>query len=79
MNKITEEELKKLNDLREASSDLTYNIGIIEIHLNQAQKEKAKLLNEFIQIESNFNTYTTTLKGKYGAIEVDLVTGELKS
>lgn len=78
MNNITGEELKKLNDLRESSSDLTYNLGIIEIHLDQAKKQKEKLLKEYSEVEKHFNIYTETLKNKYGSIEVDLSTGELK-
>jgi hypothetical protein len=78
MNKITEQELEKLNKLRTDSADITYNLGVLEIHLNQTKTKKEILMTEYTQVEIEFKQHSKLLKEKYGDGELDLLTGEIK-
>lgn len=73
--KLTSEEIQKLNDLRIKTSELTFQrgqIGIAEDNLKRQLNQLAEQFNELYQIE---NTLSQELFGKYGKGEVNLEEG----
>ena len=70
MSKLTDEELKTLQDLNTIINSALNNIGVLEIH---KQNEIKKHDEEF----GRFKVLQDEMKVKYGNISVDISTGEI--
>lgn len=76
MGKITEEELKKITELRQENSQIIYTLGEVQyqkVNL-EATEELIKIkIEEFKQKEADF---LNGLKEKYGNVTINIETGE---
>ena len=69
MAKITEEELKSLQEQEKNKAAILHDLGIMET-------QKHTLLHAFAQIQSEQEELKKQLEEKYGKINVDLKDGE---
>jgi len=77
--KITEEELKELNNLQQSKQALISSLGELEYENLQLKAQKQHLENQFnLIVQSEFNL-SQQIAEKYGDIKIDLKTGELSS
>ncbi len=67
--KITEEQLKKVNDQQALLSDILNRIGLIET-------EKHSLLHKVAEVNQEIEDTKSELEKQYGKVSVDLKTGE---
>lgn len=67
--KITEEQLKKLNDQQSLLGDILNRIGVLET-------EKHGLLHKVAEVNKQVEETKTELEEQYGAVTIDLKTGE---
>ncbi len=70
MSSITEEELKKLNEILAKKERMLVVIGDLE-----AQKHQN--LHSLAEIETSFNAFTKELSDKYGQVNIDLKSGKI--
>jgi uncharacterized protein YoxC len=71
MSKIEEQELKSLQDGINAINGLQMQIGGIE-------SQKHELLHAINQASEDFKQLQKSLEDKYGQVDVDISTGEIK-
>ena len=71
MSKIEEQELKSLQDGINAINGLQMQIGGIE-------SQKHELLHAITQASKDFKQLQKALEDKYGKVDVDISTGEIK-
>jgi predicted nuclease with TOPRIM domain len=74
--KITEEEFKQLDELRQKTSALIFELGKSEVSALALKKEKERLEKEFNLIQEEENKTFNDLKGKYGSGYVDIADGK---
>ncbi len=76
MTKITEAEIKKVNDLKIQYSRLVETMGSIEVQIMQLQLQKEELKVSLLDIKNGETTLATELEEKYGKGTISLDTGE---
>jgi predicted nucleic acid-binding Zn-ribbon protein len=76
-NKITEEELKELNDFQQNINIITYQLGQIELNQHNLNKEKEVIIAQYEQLLLKEKELGDKLKEKYGNSQLDLKTGEI--
>ena len=77
--KITEEELKELNDLQQSKQALILSLGELEYENLRLKTQQQHLENQFnLIVQSEFNL-SQQIAEKYGDSKIDLKTGELSS
>ena len=76
MKKITEEEIKKVKDLRIKFNQLVETIGSIEIQKIQLELQKEKLKVSLLDINKEEVKVAQDLEEKYGKGTISLETGE---
>jgi vacuolar-type H+-ATPase subunit D/Vma8 len=69
MAKITEKELELIKNQQEKLKSILNDIGLLEA-------QKHGLLHEIANINSEIEEHKVELEKKYGAIQVDIETGE---
>ena len=69
MSKITKEQLKTANENQEKLIGLVNQIGMIET-------QKHALLHDVAEVNKTAEEFKTELEKEYGAISIDLKTGE---
>jgi len=69
MAKITEEQLKKVVQQQDKLSSILQNIGVVE-------SQKHSLLHKIADVNKDIEDYKLELEKEYGAISIDLKTGE---
>ncbi len=69
MAKITEEQLKKVVQQQDELSSILQNIGVVE-------SQKHSLLHKIADVNKDIEDYKLELEKEYGAISIDLKTGE---
>jgi vacuolar-type H+-ATPase subunit D/Vma8 len=69
MAKITEEELKALQEQEKNKAGIVQELGVLEL-------KKHELLHIFASIQASQDELKKTLEEKYGKINVDLKDGE---
>ena len=69
MSKITEEQLKTANENQEKLIGLVNQIGMIET-------QKHALLHDVAEVNKTVEEFKTELEKEYGAVSIDLKTGE---
>ena len=67
--KITQEQLKKLNEQQGLLSDILNRIGLVET-------EKHSLLHRVAEVNKEIEDTKVELEQQYGAVTIDLKTGE---
>jgi len=67
--KITEEQLKKVNEQQAVLGDILNRIGLIET-------EKHSLLHRVAEVNKDIEDTKKELEEQYGAVSIDLKTGE---
>ena len=70
MSKLTDEELKTLQDLNTIINSALNNIGVLEIHKQNEIKKHDEAFGRFKVLQDE-------MKIKYGNITVDIATGEI--
>ena len=77
MEKLTQQELEKLQELQQRGQILINELGQIEIakFALQSRRENAKQL--LTQLQNDEQVYTKELTNKYGKVSVDPQTGEI--
>jgi|TARA_R110001592_G_scaffold148737_1_gene373954 hypothetical protein len=76
MKKITEEEIKKVKDLRIKFNQLVETIGSIEVQKIQLELQKEKLKVSLLDINKEEVKVAQDLEEKYGKGTISLETGE---
>ena len=71
MNKLEDNELKELREKIEAINSLQMKIGGLE-------SQKHELLHEISGSVETFKSLQSTLEKKYGNVNIDISTGEIK-
>ena len=69
MAKIKDEQLKEIVELQTKLNEIINNIGILET-------QKHGFLHEVAEVNKKIEEFKTSLEKEYGAISVDLKTGE---
>ncbi|MDE0967666.1 MAG: hypothetical protein OR998_06180 [Flavobacteriaceae bacterium] len=68
-NKVTEEQLSKVKEQQTKMNNLLRDVGFVE-------NQKHVLLHEYAGISQEMEDYKKELEKEYGAISIDLETGE---
>jgi len=68
-NKVTEEQLAKVKEQQTSMANLLRDVGFVE-------NQKHVLLHEYAGISQQMEEYKKELEKEYGAISIDLETGE---
>ena len=71
--KITENQLKKLNEFEESLARGNNIVGSITI---QYEFQKANLLSQVKDLNEQYTKFKMDLKEEYGDIDIDISTGE---
>lgn len=67
--KITEEQLKKVNEQQNQLAEIITKIGLVEA-------DKHSLLHLFAEVNKEVEEYKNELEEQYGKVSIDLQTGE---
>ena len=76
-NKISEEELKALEDFQQNINVITYQLGQLALRRLNLEKEEENLEIQYDQILLQEKELGDRLKEKYGSAQIDLKTGEI--
>jgi len=71
--KLTQEEIKQLQESSEKESIILQNLGYLEIMFEQ---QKISIKNEYISVKSQQDQFAKILQEKYGEGHINLETGE---
>jgi|14_taG_2_1085336.scaffolds.fasta_scaffold01722_4 predicted nucleic acid-binding Zn-ribbon protein len=72
MNKLTEEQLKKLQDLLGSIQKGQSQIGSLE-------SQKHDLLHQVAELQKQFSDFQNELEKEYGSVTIDITDGSFKS
>ena len=75
--KVTEEELKSLEDFQQNINVITYQLGQLALRKLNLEKEEENLEIQYEQILLQEKELGDRLKEKYGSAQIDLKTGEI--
>lgn len=75
--KVTEEELKELENFQQNINLITYQLGQLELRKLNLKKETENLEIQYDQILLQEKELGDRLKEKYGTAQIDLKTGEI--
>jgi hypothetical protein len=73
---LTSDELNSLKDLKNKYSQVSLNLGRIEIEFINLSEEKEKLKTEFNNLKNQELSLVEQMKVKYGEGTISLETGE---
>jgi len=76
-NRISEEELKALEDFQQNINVITYQLGQLALRKLNLEKEEENLEIQYDQILLQEKELGDRLKEKYGSAQIDLKTGEI--
>ena len=75
--KVTEEELKELENFQQNINVITYQLGQLALRKLNLEKEEENLEIQYDQILLQEKELGDRLKEKYGSAQIDLKTGEI--
>ena len=75
--KVTEEELKELENFQQNINVITYQLGQLALRKLNLEKEEENLEIRYDQILLQEKELGDRLKEKYGTAQIDLKTGEI--
>jgi stress response protein YsnF len=76
MAKLTDEEIKKINDLKVGYTQLVETLGSIEVQLITFTTKKEQLKVDLLKIQDDELKIAKELEDKYGQGTISLETGE---
>ena len=76
MGKITEEELKQINDFKQQTMDLVYSLGELQYQRISIDILVDDLKEKIKDQKTKENQLLTDLKNKYGNVNINIETGE---
>jgi len=76
-NKISEKELKALEDFQQNINVITYQLGQLALRKLNLEKEEENIRIQYEQILLQEKELGDSLKEKYGSDQIDLKTGEI--
>ena len=76
-NKITEEELKELENFQQTINTITFQLGQLSLRKLNLESEENNLKNQYSNLLQTEKELGDKLKEKYGDSQIDLKTGEL--
>tara|TARA_R100000541_G_C1887788_1_gene83201 strand:- start:1231 stop:1476 length:246 start_codon:yes stop_codon:yes gene_type:complete len=76
MTKLTEEEIKKVSDLKIKFNQIVETTGAIEVQIMQLQAQKEELKVSLIDLRKEELVVAKELEEKYGKGTISLDTGE---
>jgi DnaJ-domain-containing protein 1 len=75
--KITEEELKELENFQQTISTITFQLGQLSLRKLNLESEENNLKNQYSNLLQTEKELGDKLKEKYGNSQIDLKTGEI--
>jgi|TARA_B100000214_G_C23957504_1_gene623612 hypothetical protein len=75
--KITEEELKELENFQQTINTITFQLGQLSLRKLNLESEENNLKNQYSSLLQTEKELGDKLKEKYGNSQIDLKTGEL--
>ena len=75
--KVTEEELKELENFQQNINVITYQLGQLALRKLNLEKEEADVRLQYEQVLLQEKELGDRLKEKYGTAQIDLKTGEI--
>ena len=75
--KITEEELKELENFQQTINTITFQLGQLSLRKLNLESEENNLKNQYCSLLQTEKELGDRLKEKYGDSQIDLKTGEL--
>ena len=76
MTKLTEQEIKKVSDLKIKFNQIVETIGAIEVQIMQLQAQKEELKVSLVDLRKEELVVAKELEEKYGKGTISLDTGE---
>jgi len=76
-NKISEKELKALEDFQQNINVITYQLGQLGLRKLNLEKEEKNIRLQYEQVLLQEKELGDRLKEKYGTAQIDLKTGEI--
>lgn len=76
MAKITDEELKKITDLKQEVSQLVYSLGELQYQKVGLEQIELQLKEKVKQVKLQETQVLNDLKEKYGNVSINIETGE---
>jgi pentose-5-phosphate-3-epimerase len=73
--KFTEEEMKKVQEIKNKYNDITINLGQLEMDGMLINEQKDKLKEEYVNTRKAEVAYAKVLSDKYGLGTLDIETG----
>ena len=75
--KVTEEELKELENFQQNINIITYQLGQLALRKLNLEKEEEDVRLQYEQVLLQEKELGDRLKEKYGSAQIDLKTGEI--
>ena len=75
--KLTEEELKQLQDFQQNSEVLIAQLGQLSFQKLQLERNESILKQQYEELIKNETQISTLLKDKYGDVSIDIKTGDI--
>lgn len=76
MGKITEEELQRINELKQQTTDLIYSLGELEYQKVSLDFLVEEVKGKIKQQKIGETQLLLDLKNKYGSVNINIETGE---
>lgn len=76
MGKITDQELKDINDIKQEISQIVYTLGELEYQKLSIGLVVEDLKTKIKEIKTKEATILNSLKDKYGNVNINIETGE---
>jgi hypothetical protein len=78
IKKLSEEELQKINQLRQDFATIYANIGLVQVKIKELEGENITNFSELEVLKQSETNLFEELRNTYGMGTVDLDTGEFK-
>jgi hypothetical protein len=78
IKKLSEEELQKINQLRQEFASVYANIGLVQVKIKELEGENIVNYQQLEVLKQSETNLFDELKNTYGVGTVDLDTGEFK-
>jgi len=75
--KITNEELKKIKEIRNESSNLIIQLGQLKIEKINLKKKQEILEDRYLKLIEEENLFYGKLNYRYGQVTIDVETGQI--
>lgn len=76
MGKITDEELKKVEELKQETSQIVYSLGEIQYQRANLDLVEAQVKEQVKEFKAKESRFLNQLKEKYGNVSINIETGE---